>query len=246
MKINEFKRNFKRKILGDFSTDIAFRYLPIVSIIKNKFGGDNKILEVGSGSLGITPYLNKKIVGLDIYFPSVSPKNLKQVLYKGNDFPFGDGDFDFVFSVDSLEHVIPEKRERYISEMIRVSRKGFLLVAPMGEASYEHDKKLDNYFFKKYSYKDKYLSEHINNGLPSEEQVLEISYRVANKLNKNICLVCCQKNFNLKLRELFMFSKINGNIFLSLFYYMGIVLLPFQRFLNFGKCYRKLYYFEIK
>ena len=47
---------------------LALRYLPIVRYIKNSGLVNPSILEVGSGSLGIGPYLKKEFTGADIEF----------------------------------------------------------------------------------------------------------------------------------------------------------------------------------
>jgi hypothetical protein len=47
--------------------------------------------------------------------------------------PFVDGAFDLVVSLDSLEHVLAERRDAYVSELLRVSRGYVLLVAPFAQ-----------------------------------------------------------------------------------------------------------------
>ena len=57
------------------------RYLPVIDLIKKYKLKNNNILEIGSGDLGITPYLKKKVVGLDIFFP-LSYRELANVYAK--------------------------------------------------------------------------------------------------------------------------------------------------------------------
>ena len=102
--------------------EVAIRYLPIVSEIK-KFPKDTKILEVGSGGLGIAPYLGRLVVGLDNNFSGPSHPLLKQKKGKGEKIPFKDSSFDIVISVDTLEHVPSEKRSLMIDEMLRVAHR---------------------------------------------------------------------------------------------------------------------------
>lgn len=48
--------------------EAALRYLPIVDLLKKERLENSKILEIGSGSYGITPYLKKEVVGIDMSF----------------------------------------------------------------------------------------------------------------------------------------------------------------------------------
>ena len=51
-------------------------------------------------------------------------------LYDGNNLPFDDETFDFIISVDTLEHISESNRERIIKEMIRVAKKRVIIVTP--------------------------------------------------------------------------------------------------------------------
>ena len=55
-----------------------------------------------------------------------------------------------------------------------------------------------------------------------------------------------QKLVNIVVRKFFMKCKISKNVFLSGLYYILLLLLPFRGFLNFGECYRCLFYISVK
>jgi GT2 family glycosyltransferase len=49
--------------------------------------------------------------------------------------PFGDGTFDLVCSMDTLEHIPPENRSGFLAELLRVTRDGLYLAFPFDSAS---------------------------------------------------------------------------------------------------------------
>ncbi len=240
-------KEIKNKILKDYSTDIAFRYLPVIDIIKKNDLMSSKILEVGSGDLGITTYFKKEITGLDIKFSNQTDQFLKKVEYDGNFFPFKNNEFDTVISVDSFEHIPPEKRQNFINEIMRVAKFFFILVVPCGRLSYAHDLKLADYFLKINHYQDNnFFYEHINNGLPEVKEIIKFIEAAAKNFNKNIIMDGPKKLLNLQLREIIIKCKINKSPMLKIIYYLFLFLLPLRNFLNFGNCYRRLFYIRIK
>jgi len=239
-------KKIKNFIFGNYSTDVAFRYMPLVSLIKRDGFNNKKILEVGSGDTGIAVYLSQDITGLDVYFDENKIKNLEKVKYEGEIFPFEDNFFSLTISVDSLEHVLPAKREKFIQEMIRVSREGIILMVPAGRSSYQHDERLGKYFYQINKKSDKFINEHLRNGLPEDFEIKDYIEKACIALGKKGEVVISEKMLNLKFREMIMYCKISQNIFLSTLYYSFIILLPSWRLLNFGQCYRSLVYFKIK
>src|SRR3989338_1697820 len=68
MSIEKSLRIFFNRFFLHQHPETALRYLPIVSVMAKKGLKDSKLLEVGSGSLGITPYLKRPIDGIDVNF----------------------------------------------------------------------------------------------------------------------------------------------------------------------------------
>lgn len=85
----------------------------------------------------------------------------------GNKLPFSDEEFDIVMSFDTYEHVPRQKRERFISELIRVSKEGVVLAAPFDTSKRSVSKaevELNNYYVKLYNAEHRWLKEHIDYG----------------------------------------------------------------------------------
>ncbi len=235
-------RLIKNKIFGDLSTDTALRYVPLVNFMKKHSLVDRKILESGSGDIGITPYLKTEVTGLDIAFENKKSDILKKVKYDGSSFPFDDNEFDVCLSVDSLEHVPRQNRPFHIKEMIRVSKEALIIVVPSGKEAEKHDFGLREYFKKVENREDKFLEEHIRNGLPNENEVLSLVKE--NLGNKKIKKIKVKKLTNLKIRHFLMISKIGKSKFLKIIYFifLPLVLLGFS--FSFGKCYRKIFFIK--
>lgn len=81
--------------------------------------------------------------------------------------PFEDGSFDYVVSVDVYEHIETEAREKFLTELRRVARRGVLLAAPFDSAEVRGAEKLANEFHRTIHLQENvWLGEHEQNGLP--------------------------------------------------------------------------------
>jgi len=77
-----------------------------------------------------------------------------------------------VVSVDKLEHVPPEERERFISELVRVSRDCVVLAAPFADADVlVAEQLLYNFVKNELGYSHECLKEHLKYGLPCWEDI---------------------------------------------------------------------------
>src|SRR5258708_1426676 len=85
--------------------EAALRYIPIVKLLKKEKLDQARILEVGSGSYGITPYLKRKITGVDTSFDEPQYHLLRQVHGSAEKLPFKAKKFEVVILSDVLEHL---------------------------------------------------------------------------------------------------------------------------------------------
>lgn len=81
--------------------------------------------------------------------------------------PFDDDSFDYAVSVDVFEHIPAEAREKYLSELRRVARRGVLLAAPFDSEEVRGAERLANEFHRSvHQQENVWLAEHAENELP--------------------------------------------------------------------------------
>ncbi|MBI2327781.1 class I SAM-dependent methyltransferase [Candidatus Curtissbacteria bacterium] len=225
--------------------ETALRYLPVVRELKKAHLEDSKILEVGSGSLGITPYLKRKIDGLDIDFSGPPSPLINKIKGEADNLPFRKNSYEVVVSVDVIEHLEKNRREKAIFETLRVVKKLALIVLPVGENSEKQDRKLHFYWQKIFKEKNQYLLEHVENGLPKINEILVLIDKSLRKLGK-IGKVSSSPILNLQVRNILMRTWITKNKFIYYLYLKGyLLLIPFLKFANFGNCYRRIFIIEL-
>lgn len=225
--------------------ETALRYLPVVKEIKKTKLKTSKILEIGSGSLGITPYLKKQIDAADVDFSGPKTNLINQTKAKANDLPFRRNSYDLTLSVDVLEHLPANSREKVVFEQIRVTKNIAIIVVPVGEKSENQDKKLHQLWTKTFGNEgNQFLEEHLKNGLPKVEEILVYIDRSLRVLGKN-SKVRSYPLLNLFVREILMRTWISKSKFMYYLYLKGFLLLvPILRYANFGNCYRRLFVIE--
>ncbi|MBI2011857.1 class I SAM-dependent methyltransferase [Candidatus Daviesbacteria bacterium] len=175
--------------------DAALRYLPIAdAIMKNKI--KEPILEVGSGTNGISDYYDGYVYGVDNDFSKTNTcKNPNIIHKKGTIFkiPFKKESFLKVVCLDTLEHINKENRQNALNELLRVTKKdGTLYLGfPSGFLSQQFETIINKLFKIRHNKKDNpWLLEHKMYGLPGREEVsnyLKVSkvssFKIVNNLN---------------------------------------------------------------
>jgi hypothetical protein len=122
------------------------------------------ILDVG-GYKGATSEIQSKdkVTVLDVY--DVEDKNY--IKGDGLNLEFKDNSFDFVMCFDVFEHISANDREKFISELWRVSRVGVIVSAPVKNDESEFSEDFLNSFYKDmHGEQHPWLMEHIDYGLP--------------------------------------------------------------------------------
>lgn len=143
--------------------DIFCRHKTVAKLIGNQEG---EILDVGGGVKGLNRFVKNKVV----------VSNLKEgdVLADGRALPFADNSFALVTSIDVLEHIPPQDREKFVSELKRVAKKRVILSFPLGTKAHIRAEKELKDFLKKRGEEVDYLEEHIANGLPTLKELEKI------------------------------------------------------------------------
>lgn len=218
------------------STEVSLRYLPVVRILKG--AGVRKVLEVGSGDLGITPYSREfELTGLDQSFEQENPA-MEQVVGTATSLPFEDHSFDAVISVDSLEHIRPDSRETVVSEMLRTASGMVVIAVPGGAGAEAQDWFLDERYSRVRGEDYPFFRDHLENGLPDSRDIQMMINKVLRRLGRR-GRITIYKNANLHLRSFLMKGWISRNRFFYNFTVLGLMPLAglLSRF-NYGRCYR--------
>ena len=124
-----------------------------------------RILDVGGGEGAILRFLSEdEVTVLDL---SDSPGVPGLVKGDATALPFDDEYFDYVASVDVYEHIEPEARESYLSELRRTARKGVLLAAPFDSDVVRAAERVANELHRSLRRAENvWLGEHSARGLP--------------------------------------------------------------------------------
>jgi hypothetical protein len=104
---------------------------------------------------------------------TLPPEGLNYVQGDGARLPFKSNSFDLVASIDTLEHIPPGQRHRFLEEQLRASRDYVLLAAPFEDENVSLAEQIVNEFFiKKLGHPNDSLEEHFENGLPRLSETL--------------------------------------------------------------------------
>lgn len=228
---------------GIDNADEGLRYLPISDEILGGKIREPSILEVGSGSKGITPYIPYEITGMDIAFRGPIAKKLKPVVQSSTTLPFPDRSFDYLVSVDMLEHVPPARRFEVITEMLRVADKRIFIAVPCGKGAEIQDKVLDDLYVRCKGERLDFLREHVEHGLPSKGEMLSFINTAASQLGRSL-VVSAVPNVNLRVRLFYMKLWIIPKSYLF-FNALSPLLCLARKLLNRGECYRHLFIVDL-
>ena len=150
--------------------NLILRYFPIAKKLKEiskKSKKPLRVLEAGSGSIGITRFYNGEVIGIDIETEEYKNPRLTFIKGSATNLPFAESSFDVVVSVDTLEHLTRKDQIKMVLEAYRVSKKHIMLTYPVGFNKY-HERILQNW---KKSHLTKSLEEHLRGGTAKGDEV---------------------------------------------------------------------------
>ncbi|MGE5578208.1 MAG: class I SAM-dependent methyltransferase [Syntrophothermus sp.] len=140
--------------------DEYFRFRAVAELIDAIGRKGLTVLDVGGGAGRFLNFLPEhKAISVD-----------KRQGVDGSSLPYGDRSFDVVTSIDVLEHLPKADRPGFIKELVRVGRLKVFLAFPHAGAT--GVTRIVNQFT------NGWLEEHVQLGLPSEEEVEEVLMRL--------------------------------------------------------------------
>jgi hypothetical protein len=127
-----------------------------------------RVLDVGGYPGNLRNFLNADYFDLSIL--DVVPDDGSIPGYKqgsGMELPYAEGEFDIVFSLDTLEHIPGKERSLFLSEVMRVARLGVVLINPIQSLPADlAEETLDEYIRWLLDAQQEQLAEHRAFGLP--------------------------------------------------------------------------------
>jgi hypothetical protein len=152
-----------RKYITGFDTFIRHR---VMAALAYKFN-PGTILDVGGEGM------------LKLFLPQIqiTTANVKSadIVYSGDKLPLNDNSFDLAVSLDTIEHLPKNKRKDFLLELYRVSKKGFIICAPLGTSEHLDYEKKVLASVKIAGNSSAYLAEHVKYGLPVPAEVSEMA-----------------------------------------------------------------------
>lgn len=150
----------------------------------------DSICEVGPGNCGIGFALKRPILGIDIAFNHhvLSAANPFVIAVVGTctQLPLADGAVEGSLSLDSLEHVPRGWRFHALRELLRVARRRAVISVPNGDAAAQCDAQLFAAYSRRYGRGRFWLTEHMEFGVPTESETLEMLNRAAHTLSLRV------------------------------------------------------------
>lgn len=147
------------------------RYAVVAAILEAEHDVDGSILDVGCGPHGLScvrPDL--RFVGLDVAYPEPVAPTMTAIQAAPGRLPFADAAFETVISLDTLEHMPRQERPAFIGELARVSARRVILACPERRAA-PADDLVAAMILEEGQPQPPWLREHLEFGLPSEEEV---------------------------------------------------------------------------
>ncbi len=156
--------------------DTALRYDAVLRLLADHWQPDLRVLEVGSGSGGVTEFLAHPVTGVDPAFERTAERTtqwLDRRPGRATALPVADGSFDAVLCLEVLEHLPGDEREPALREMLRALRPGGRLIVtfPADETALELDRWLDSAYRARHGEPHPWVAEHLAAGLPRSGDV---------------------------------------------------------------------------
>jgi hypothetical protein len=139
-------------------------------IVSRLAGSPASLLDVGGVARELAPFLpGTRIVTANV-------EEGADVIFDGVRLPFPEGSFEAAASLDVLEHVPREQRANHLADLVRVAERQVVLCCPLGSPAHEAaERELADWHQSVTGRRHRFLDEHLQRGLPSEEELRELA-----------------------------------------------------------------------
>ncbi len=243
-----------KKIYFWMDREHAIRYTAVLKELRK--GNYADILEVGSGPLGLSRFISRKIVGVDLDMSGPHHQYFSLVGASVTALPFKEKAFDFVVSLDMLEHLPLEQRPLAVLELLRVARKKIILGLPCGdkarwieakalEANNKtlNQAKLSSDEKKVLLERVRFLADHVRYGLPYKEEIETYFQQAAIVLNCRYKLRIIE-NESIYVWFFSIASRMPQSYLRFIRILICIIFFPILARLEWPACYRKMFIAE--
>jgi len=165
-----------------FNSETWLRLLPLKRFFKIVDPENKKrIIDIGGGTGRLELALNRTdvfIYDTDEVSIDTAKQNFKNAISGNGDLSgFEDNSFDWAISVHTLEHIPGNEREKFLMEMIRISKEGIFLNFPEGEYAEKVCLNFLDRLKKNGKEPNKWTVEHLEMGIPRIEGIVNILKR---------------------------------------------------------------------
>lgn len=227
----------------NWAADTAMRYLPVARFLRRRVRDGERLLEVGGGDYGLAPYWPGRFVLTDLRLfrkPEGTPKVEASTLQ----LPFARESFDWVISIDMLEHVPPASRAAAIRELCRVARRCVVIGFPVGKGAARLDRALHDRYASRNTAPGAFLAEHLANTLPDAQESERVLREELARGNTSVAMERLPNGPLWLTRWLLEVQFRNGFPWSALNYGVFVILSPLFSLLRPRRAYRTLIFAE--
>lgn len=151
---------------------------PLMSVLD--FGGADGALGRALDLYGLADHYEVTVADIDLSQATLRrPIRALASIDPDGKLPFADGSFDVVASSDVFEHIPPEARPRWATELHRVSRGGQVHTMPCDSAdgrfaSTAADRRFAAWYTNRFGEPERWTEEHLAMGTPQLEEVTSL------------------------------------------------------------------------
>lgn len=164
--------NLAHHLLFKLGWDTRCRNRDVARALRPVLSDGKTLLDAGSGDYGLADFVEApNVVGTDITTPTRRGKTRLFVRASITSLPFAEGAFPVAASVDVIEHLPEDARERAVAELLRVAREAVVIAFPVGPRARRADEEFRESLARTGRAEPDWLDEHLRNHYPTVEWV---------------------------------------------------------------------------